>query len=553
MKTRLGKIAIFIFCSMALSATMIAKAGAEVIDSYFGMNYVNATAAVLEIQLLEITYNGGSGQKTIAMPAFPGTSACSHKNFTGMPDHIGLAALPTYTTERPGDGETIRTIGQALPIDWDTSGVFPMIEITDIKVDVSTVGVWSAHFNTPYVVGLIPSAGGESDTEISSSLPAPQGDLYDALTGAPGNKPQTVIATGSPPGLESYIGQAFGEFIFAAARVGDELWTQQNSGTNVALTDVWGATQNNVFAVGSNGTILHYNGLGWTPQPSGTTKNLYGVWGSGPKDVFAVGINGTILHYNGSSWVSQPTGTTDLVGVWGSGPQNVFAVGRDGLGGTVIRYNGSAWSTLKYFPNVFVSAVWGADANNVFVVTNGGSKPIASGGIIYDIPVSTVYSTTDGGSSWVPFFDTWYDNLFSLWGRGAADIFTTGGNFTDGSQYGVIYHYDNAAWKSALPPTPQLASDALCDSWGTASNELFTVGYNGRILHNDGTGPASEVSGSAQALHGVWGICPADVFAVGDSGTILHRKRSLSSCTTVRFSFRKFGEISRSIEPLRGK
>ena len=61
---------------------------------------------------------------------------------------------------------------------------------------------------------------------------------------------------------------------------------------------------------------------------SGTTYHLYGVWGSSGSDVFAVGGNGTILHYNGSAWSSMTSGTTNnLLGVWGSSGSDVFAVG----------------------------------------------------------------------------------------------------------------------------------------------------------------------------------------------------------------------------------
>jgi hypothetical protein len=48
----------------------------------------------------------------------------------------------------------------------------------------------------------------------------------------------------------------------------------------------------------------------WSAMDSGTTEDLYGVWGSSASDVFAVGWNGTILHYDGSTWTS--TGTNSL-------------------------------------------------------------------------------------------------------------------------------------------------------------------------------------------------------------------------------------------------
>jgi hypothetical protein len=58
-----------------------------------------------------------------------------------------------------------------------------------------------------------------------------------------------------------------------------------------------------VFAVGDDGTIMHYNGSVWSSMPnpvSGTTIHLYGIWGSSSSDVFAVGEKGTILNYTES-------------------------------------------------------------------------------------------------------------------------------------------------------------------------------------------------------------------------------------------------------------
>jgi hypothetical protein len=38
----------------------------------------------------------------------------------------------------------------------------------------------------------------------------------------------------------------------------------------------------------------------WSSVPSGTTQDLWSVWGTSASDVWAVGWNGTILHYNGT-------------------------------------------------------------------------------------------------------------------------------------------------------------------------------------------------------------------------------------------------------------
>ena len=64
----------------------------------------------------------------------------------------------------------------------------------------------------------------------------------------------------------------------------------------------------------------------WQPMDSGTTKWLYGVWGSSENNVFAVGEGGSILHYNGSTWLPMESGTTVcLYSVWGSSENNVLS------------------------------------------------------------------------------------------------------------------------------------------------------------------------------------------------------------------------------------
>ena len=75
-------------------------------------------------------------------------------------------------------------------------------------------------------------------------------------------------------------------------------WTAMSSGTTQILDGIWGSSGSDVFAVGSGGTILHYDGSGWTPMTSGITTYLYGVWGGSSNDVFTVGDGGTILHYS---------------------------------------------------------------------------------------------------------------------------------------------------------------------------------------------------------------------------------------------------------------
>ena len=54
-------------------------------------------------------------------------------------------------------------------------------------------------------------------------------------------------------------------------------------------------------------------GSSLSAMSSGTTEDLWGVWGSSGSDVFAVGLEGTILHYDGVAWSASTAGINHWV------------------------------------------------------------------------------------------------------------------------------------------------------------------------------------------------------------------------------------------------
>ncbi len=84
------------------------------------------------------------------------------------------------------------------------------------------------------------------------------------------------------------------------------------------LHAVWGSSSSDVFAVGTNGAIVHYNGSTWSPMSITTSHDLFGVWGSSASDVFAVWSGGTILHYDGSAWSVMKSGTKWCCKIFGA-------------------------------------------------------------------------------------------------------------------------------------------------------------------------------------------------------------------------------------------
>jgi len=211
-------------------------ARSAVIDAYSGWNVLDiampGNGGDIEVQLTDITYRGAGGSSfSVSLPAFSHLS-CSGSSSAGacagMPDFSGPNTFaPTYTTVTGGDGETTRTLGVTLPIDWDTSShFFPSIVITEITV-IAMDAYWTAVPLDPdlwtlssYQVGLMtPAYGGIGNTELVSWGPSPLGDIYfDQAGDIYGNPPMPFVVTSvSNPIFADAVGTSFGNVTFAAA------------------------------------------------------------------------------------------------------------------------------------------------------------------------------------------------------------------------------------------------------------------------------------------------------------------------------------------------
>ncbi len=81
-------------------------------------------------------------------------------------------------------------------------------------------------------------------------------------------------------------------------------------------TDIWFSSGVPIKGDGDNWTQYHLFDMGILSQQDGY---LTKVWGSSSNDVYYVGTLGTIAHWNGSSWKKIESGTdVDLLDVWGS-------------------------------------------------------------------------------------------------------------------------------------------------------------------------------------------------------------------------------------------
>ncbi len=314
-------------------------------------------------------------------------------------------------------------------------------------------------------------------------------------------------------------------------------WALKDSSSTANLHGIWGSSPSDIWAVGDDCTLVHFDGQKWLPSKpvlKSPCSGLTAIWGSSAQDAWAVGRAGTLLHYNGS-WTSVESGvSSDLNGIWGSNPQDVWVVGKE----LILRYRGHDWEPLVPPTRHNLRAVWGSGANDIWIV---GSHDANHGVVLRH----------DGKKFAEPH--PMDQRLRNVWGSGPNDVWILATNFTqesrihhfDGKEYaetnlgpigwlsalggtgpgdvwamgsaGAVAHYNGARWAIG-----RIAGvDHIRGALGFRHDDIWAVATSGTILHFGGRELAMQASSTTQSLMAVWANSPKDAWAVGKSGLLL--------------------------------
>jgi hypothetical protein len=180
-------------------------------------------------------------------------------------------------------------------------------------------------------------------------------------------------------------------------------WNSEGPVTDQDLWGVWGASPDDVWAVGGDAdggtaTVLRDTGSGFEPVAIPDLERpgvdvFFKVWGSSADDVYIVGQNGAVLRWDGTALEELFVGVSqDLIGVWGDGPDQVVVVGGRRNGAAAV-WDGTGWSNpdLGRFPGL--NGVWVSDGTAWVVGDNGAAGTIDLGTFepsisLVDTPVS---------------------------------------------------------------------------------------------------------------------------------------------------------------------
>jgi hypothetical protein len=146
-------------------------------------------------------------------------------------------------------------------------------------------------------------------------------------------------------------------------------WTRVASGTELPLYGLWGSSGDDVWIVGGDRSaapiVLHgvRGSFSRVELPAGMApKSLFKPHGFAPDDVMLVGSESTVLRWNGTTWRRETVPTTGpLLSTWGRSATDVYAVGGS-ASSEIVHFDGRAWSQVAELPTgwgltgVFTSA-----------------------------------------------------------------------------------------------------------------------------------------------------------------------------------------------------
>lgn len=256
-------------------------------------------------------------------------------------------------------------------------------------------------------------------------------------------------------------------------------WKDLSPGGPETFWWVTGSSATDVWFVGEEGRIAHYDGATMKDVASPVTATLWGVFAFAPDDAWAVGgtpdagpgkPNDIVLHYDGKSWSQEtlpgePRGVA-LFKVWGTSSDDLFVVGEQG---TIWHRTKEGWVFEGGDPPLTQArlfTVHGCDAGDVYAV--GGQSVLhrdAKGWSTVDVALTNVVNGVSCGppgsaaivgfgglkqrlvdGAWIDeFSEQPYSDLHAVWADGQGVFWAAGGDFLtppkEQKRKGVVARY----------------------------------------------------------------------------------------------------------------
>lgn len=242
-------------------------------------------------------------------------------------------------------------------------------------------------------------------------------------------------------------------------------------------TDIYGmsGTGDRLWAAGSGGQVLVFDGTWWGLKQTPTKARLTAVFARDPANIVAVGDEGTFLHSDGLVWSTVPVPEElrqvnwwAVAGVgstwWLSGDEGLWVTDGDAF----VQILGQEGERPQH-----VRAIWSGNADSAWIAGEGGLLRRWNG---------TTFESFDAPGA----------DLLGLGGLSDTDVWVVG-------ERGRILHYDGTAFFEYQALTSQTLHAVTI----VGPDEVWAVGEGGTVLKWDGQRWTLQPGVEHIDLHGV--------------------------------------------------
>ncbi|HPC35356.1 MAG TPA: hypothetical protein P5268_02995 [Candidatus Marinimicrobia bacterium] len=186
-----------------------------------------------------------------------------------------------------------------------------------------------------------------------------------------------------------------GKETFNAAHWNGEKWNMMRIVNSSPIFSIHYFNENDIWMV-SYGYPVNFNGNSWTLyrfHDMGINASALSLWGSSSSNIYFVGLEGSIVHYDGKGFEKMESGTdTQIIDIWGTGAHHIWATAKsnqlddahpNGYESVTLFCNGQQWTRQYESPighttersatelKGYMNSVW-AYKDTVYISSNSG-------------------------------------------------------------------------------------------------------------------------------------------------------------------------------------
>lgn len=278
------------------------------------------------------------------------------------------------------------------------------------------------------------------------------------------------------------------------------------------------------YAVGGQGSVLHYDGTAWTEMGPGSANTYEALWlDKSPtgKTIVAAGDDNNghaaVAVYNGATWDEQVITTAGpLTGVWGKSATDVWAVGAMttlGRPGFLIHFDGTSWGTpLTNNPLESLNAITGDPATGRIVAVGDKRTTVVFNGTAWEFNTNRCQSCDDSqyGLQAVMFLPA----------EGAQPAqFIATGTSPPGKPAVAQVSVDGGELWTAIPQTIE---NTTLTALSGVRGDVYASGSAGVLARYDGKTFHQVTTNTLRQLGGVWRAAADDVRVTFQPGQIVN-------------------------------